>query len=90
MIEERIINILKRMTFEYFVIADIDNRAQGIISTKVVNTVTESEYFIHFPINMLERWYEHRNLKYDLVKEYILANISEDCHSLKEDLYGRW
>ena len=41
MIEERIINILKRMTFEYFVIADIDNRAQGIISTKVVNTVTE-------------------------------------------------
>ena len=90
MVEERIVNILKRMTFKYFVVVDIDNRTQGMISAQVVNAVTESEYFIHFPIDMLEKWYEHRNLKYDLVKEYILTNISEDYHSSKEELYGEW
>lgn len=90
MIEERIINILKRMTFKYFVIVDIDNRTQGMVSAQVVNTVTESEYYVHFPIDMLERWHEYRNLKYDLVKEYILTNISEDYHSSKEELYGEW
>lgn len=88
MVEERIINILKRMTFKYFVVVDIDNLTKGMVSVELVNTVTESSYFIHFPTDMLERWYSYRNLKYDLVKEYILTNISEDYYSAKEDLYG--
>lgn len=88
MIEERIVNILKRMTFEYFVISDIDNTNDTVVSVQVINTVTEAIYTISFPYDMLERWYSYNNLKYDLIKEYILTNISEDYHSNKEDLYG--
>ena len=89
MIEERIVNILKRMTFNYFVIADIDNTNDTVVSAQVVNTVTETVYTISFPYDMLERWYSYNNLKYDLIKEYILTNISEDYYSNKEDLYGQ-
>lgn len=89
MIEERIVNILKRMTFEYFVISDIDNTNDTMVSVQVVNTVTEAIHTISFPYDMLERWYSYNNLKYDLIKEYILTNISEDYHSHKEDLYGQ-
>lgn len=89
MIEERIVNILKRMTFEYFVISDIDNTNDTVVSVQVINTVTEATYTISFPYDMLERWYSYNNLKYDLIKEYILTNISEDYHSNKEDLYGQ-
>jgi len=90
MVEERIINILKRMTFQYFVISDIDNTKDTMVSVQVFNTVTETKHTILFPYDMLERWYSYNNLKYDLVKEYILTNISEDYHSHMEDLYGRW
>lgn len=89
MIEERIVNILKRMTFKYFEIVDIDNTSKTMISIQVKNIITGTVYNIFFPYDMLERWYGYNNLKYDLIKEYILTNISEDYHSTKEDVYGR-
>lgn len=87
MVKERIINILKRMSFKYFTIVDIDNATSGMVTAQLVNTVTETEHYIHFPIDMLERWYKYGNLKYDLVKEYILSNVSEDYHSTLEWFY---
>ena len=90
MVEERIINILKRMTFKHFVIIDIDNLNDSMVSATVQNSVTGQTYPVHFPLDMLKRWYSYNNLKYDLVKEYILTNISEDYHSTREGIYGKW
>lgn len=90
MVKERIVNILKRATFKHFVIIDIDNLNDSTVSATVQNSVTGQTYPVHFPLDMLERWYSNNNLKYDLVKEYILTNISEDYNSIEEDLYGRW
>lgn len=90
MVEERIVNILKRVTFKHFVIIDIDNLNDSMVSATVQNSVTGQTYPVHFPLDMIERWYSNNNLKYDLVKEYILTNISEDYNSIEEDIYGRW
>ena len=90
MVKERIVNILKRVTFKHFVIIDIDNLNDSMVSATVQNSVTGQTYPVHFPLDMIERWYSNNNLKYDLVKEYILTNISEDYNSIEEDLYGRW
>lgn len=89
MVKERIVNILKRVTFKHFVIIDIDNLNDSMVSATVQNSVTGQTYPVHFPLDMIERWYSNNNLKYDLVKEYILTNISEDYNSIEEDLYGR-
>lgn len=90
MVKERIVNILKRVTFKHFVIIDIDNLNDSMVSATVQNSVTGQTYPVHFPLDMIERWYSNNNLKYDLVKEYILTNISEDYNSIEEDIYGRW
>lgn len=90
MVKERIVNILKRVTFNHFVIIDIDNLNDSMVSATVQNSVTGQTYPVHFPLDMIERWYSNNNLKYDLVKEYILTNISEDYNSIEEDIYGRW
>lgn len=90
MVKERIVNILKRITFKHFVIIDIDNLNDSMVSATVQNSVTGQTYPVHFPLDMIERWYSNNNLKYDLVKEYILTNISEDYNSIEEDIYGRW
>lgn len=89
MVKERIVNILKRVTFKHFVIIDIDNLDDNMVSATVQNSVTGQTYPVHFPLDMIERWYSNNNLKYDLVKEYILTNISEDYNSIEEDIYGR-
>lgn len=89
MVKERIVNILKRVTFKHFVIIDIDNLNDSMVSATVQNSVTGQTYLVHFPLDMIERWYSNNNLKYDLVKEYILTNISEDYNSIEEDIYGR-
>lgn len=89
MVKERIVNILKRVTFKHFVIIDIDNLNDSMVSATVQNSVTGQTYTVHFPLDMIERWYSNNNLKYDLVKEYILTNISEDYNSIEEDIYGR-
>lgn len=89
MVKERIVNILKRVTFKHFVIIDIDNLNDNMVSATVQNSVTGQTYPAHFPLDMIERWYSNNNLKYDLVKEYILTNISEDYNSIEEDIYGR-
>lgn len=89
MVKERIVNILKRVTFKHFVIIDIDNLNDSMVSATVQNSVTGQTYPVHFPLDMIERWYSNNNLKYDLVKEYILTNISEDYNSIEEDIYGR-
>lgn len=89
MVRERIVNILKRVTFKHFVIIDIDNLNDSMVSATVQNSVTGQTYPVHFPLDMIERWYSNNNLKYDLVKEYILTNISEDYNSIEEDIYGR-
>ncbi|MGO1819753.1 MAG: hypothetical protein ACTH0S_08710 [Senegalia sp. (in: firmicutes)] len=89
MVKERIVNILKRITFKHFVIIDIDNLNDSMVSATVQNSVTGQTYPVHFPLDMIERWYSNNNLKYDLVKEYILTNISEDYNSIEEDIYGR-
>src|SRR5699024_9680563 len=62
MVEERIINILKRMTFKHFVIIDIDNLNDSMVSATVQNSVTGQTYPVHFPLDMLERWYSYNNL----------------------------
>lgn len=90
MVKERIVNILKRITFKHFVIIDIDSLNDNMVSATVQNSVTGQTYPVYFPLDMLERWYSYNNLKYDLVKEYILTNISEDYNSIEEDIYGRW
>lgn len=90
MVKERIVNILKRITFKHFVIIDIDSLNDSMVSATVQNSVTGQTYPVHFPLDMLERWYSYNNLKYDLVKEYILTNISEDYNSIEEDIYGKW
>ncbi|MDN6631229.1 MAG: hypothetical protein L0K90_08240 [Staphylococcus equorum] len=89
MVKERMVNILKRVTFKHFVIIDIDNLNDSMVSATVQNSVTGQTYPVHFPLDMIERWYSNNNLKYDLVKEYILTNISEDYNSIEEDIYGR-
>lgn len=89
MVKERIVNILKRITFKHFVIIDIDSLNDNMVSATVQNSVTGQTYPVHFPLDMIERWYSNNNLKYDLVKEYILTNISEDYNSIEEDIYGR-
>lgn len=90
MVKERIVNILKRVTFKHFVIIDIDNLNDSMVSATVQNSITGQTYPVHFPLDMIKRWYSNNNLKYDLVKEYILTNISEDYNSIEEDIYGRW
>ena len=54
MIKERIVNILKRMTFKHFVIIDIDNLNDNMVSATVQNSVTGQTYPVHFPLDMLE------------------------------------
>lgn len=88
MIKERITNILKRMTFEYFKVTEIDNNLPDMVEAEITNMITKQKYYIYFPYDMLERWYSYQNLKYNLVKEYILNNISEDYYSLKEDVWS--
>lgn len=88
MIKERITNILKRMTFEYFKVTEIDNTLPDMVEAEITNMVTKQKHYIYFPYDMLERWYNYQNLKYNLVKEYILNNISEDYYSLKEDVWS--
>lgn len=88
MIKERITNILKRMTFEYFKVTEIDNTLQDMVEAEITNMITKQKHCIYFPYDMLERWYNYQNLKYNLVKEYILNNISEDYYSLKEDVWS--
>lgn len=88
MIKERITNILKRMTFEYFKVTEIDNNLPDMVEAEITNMITKQKHYIYFPYDMLERWYSYRNLKYNLVKEYILNNISEDYYSLKEDVWS--
>lgn len=89
MIKERITNILKRMTFEYFKVTEIDNTLPNMVEAEITNMVTKQKHYIYFPYDMLERWYNYQNLKYNLVKEYILNNISEDYYSLKEDVWSK-
>lgn len=88
MIKERITNILKRMTFEYFKVTEIDNTLPDMVEAEITNMITKQKHYIYFPYDMLERWYNYQNLKYNLVKEYILNNISEDYYSLKEDVWS--
>lgn len=88
MIKERITNILKRMTFEYFKVTEIDNNLPDMVKAEITNMITKQKHYIYFPYDMLERWYSYQNLKYNLVKEYILNNISEDYYSLKEDVWS--
>lgn len=88
MIKERITNILKRMTFEYFKVTEIDNNLPDMVEAEITNMITKQKHYIYFPYDMLERWYGYQNLKYNLVKEYILNNISEDYYSLKEDVWS--
>ncbi|WWT40364.1 hypothetical protein [Staphylococcus phage PT1-4] len=87
MLTERITNILKRMSFKYFTVTDIDNTNKHMVTAEITNNITKQEYKVHFPFDMLQRWYDYNNLKYDLIKEYILANISEDYDSTKEQIY---
>ena len=88
MIKERITNILKRMTFEYFKVTEIDNNLPDMVEAEITNMITKQKHYIYFPYDMLERWYIYQNLKYNLIKEYILNNISEDYYSLKEDVWS--
>lgn len=84
MLKERTTNILKRLTFKYHSVGYIDNTTHFIISVEIINNVTQNSTVIHFPYDMLKFWYEHNNLKYDLIKEYIISNIVEDNHYLEE------
>ncbi|MDU6246520.1 MAG: hypothetical protein E6618_10585 [Staphylococcus warneri] len=88
MIKERITNILKRMAFEYFKVTEIDNNLPDMVEAEITNMITKQKHYIYFPYDMLERWYSYQNLKYNLIKEYILNNISEDYYSLKEDVWS--
>ena len=89
MIKERITNILKRMTFKYFKVSDFDNTLEDIVEAEITNTITGDKHYVYFPYDMLERWYEYRNLKYDLIKEFILANISEESYTKDEDIWSK-
>lgn len=88
MIKERITNILKRMTFKYFKVTEIDNTLPDMVEAEVTNTITKQKHYVYFPYDMLERWYSYQNLKYNLIKEYILSNISEDYYSKDEDVWS--
>lgn len=59
-----------------------------MVEAEITNMITKQKHYIYFPYDMLERWYSYQNLKYNLVKEYILNNISEDYYSLKEDVWS--
>lgn len=86
MIKERITNILKRMTFKYFKITEIDNTLPDMVEAEITNTITKQKHYVYFPYDMLKKWYSYQNLKYSLIKEYILNNISEDYYSKDEDV----
>ena len=88
MIKERITNILKRMTFKYFKVTEIDNTLPDMVEAEITNTITKQKHYVYFPYGMLERWYSYQNLKYNLIKEYILSNISEDYYSKDEDVWS--
>lgn len=88
MIKERITNILKRMTFKYFKVTEIDNTLPDMVEAEITNTITKQKHYVYFPYDMLERWYSYQNLKYNLIKEYILSNISEDYYSKDEDVWS--
>lgn len=80
MTKERITNILKRMTFEFHKVVDINNTLVNSVLVEVQNNVTGSIHTVAFPYIMLEKWYANNVLKYDVVKNYILESMS-DYHS---------
>lgn len=88
MIKERITNILKRMTFKYFKVTEIDNTLPDMVKAEITNTITKQKHYVYFPYDMLKKWYSYQNLKYSLIKEYILNNISEDYYSKDEDVWS--
>ena len=88
MIHERTINILKRISFDFFKIIDIDDTADSVIIITVENVITSQDYTVPFSYDMLKLWYEQNILEYAMLKEYILSNISQDYYTTKEDIDG--
>lgn len=88
MTHERTINILKRISFDFFKITDIDDTSDSMIIITVENVITSQDYTVPFSYNMLKLWYEQNILKYDMLREYILSNISQDYYTTKEDIDG--
>lgn len=88
MIHERTINILKRISFDFFKITDIDDTSDSMIIITVENAITSQDYTVPFSYDMLKLWYKQNILKYDMLKEYILSNISQDYYTTKEDIDG--
>lgn len=83
-IEERTVNILKRMTFKYFYIITIDNvTSNNKITVLLVNTVTNEEYEVSFSYEMLHYLSEEGMLKYNIIKDMILTNIIEGKDELE-------
>lgn len=77
MTKERITNILKRMTFEFHKVVDINNNLENSVLVDVQNNVTGNIHTVAFPYIMLEKWYVSNALKYDVVKNYILESMSD-------------
>lgn len=77
-IKERTTNILKRMTFKYFKIVDIDNISQQEIVVTIENTVTKELYYIGLSYDFLHKLSDNELLKYNVIEDYLIYHMLDE------------
>lgn len=79
MIEERTVNILKRLSYDYFNVALIDNSymPKGIMVT-IQNRITLDVYQVFLSQTLLYGLYNNQRLKYSYLHSYLLNQMFDD------------
>lgn len=77
-IKERTTNILKRMTFKYFKIVDIDNILQQEITVTIENIVTKELYYIELSYDFLHGLSDNGLLKYNVIEDYLIYHMLDE------------
>lgn len=87
-IKERTTNILKRMTFKYFKIVDIDNTLQQEIVVTIENTVTKELYHIELSYDFLHTLSDSRLLKYNIIEDYLIHHMLDEDYDNEVRYHG--